>query len=87
MIFFTQQKIGDKYQGRDESNRLLLIKHALKVRGNMFPVNHEGEQIGVVEGWTRKNSNHRFVITADKETGVAVNVMRCSDAYIKKNFR
>ena len=87
VIFFTQQKIGDKYQGRGEGNRLQLIRHALNVRGNMFPVDHEGGQIGVVERWTQANSNHRFVITADKETGVAVNVMRCSNAYIKSNYK
>ena len=65
----------------------IFFKHALKVRSNMFPINHKGEQIGVVEAWTRKNSNKRFVITADKETGVAVNIMRCNDAYIKSNYK
>ena len=87
VIFFTQEKIGDKYQGRDEAARLGLIRHALTVRGNMFPVQHSGDQIGIVEGWTRKNSNRRFVITADKDTAVAVSVMRCDDAYIKRNYK
>ena len=87
VIFFTQEKIGDKYQGRDEAARLGLIRHALTVRGNMFPVQHSGDQIGIVEGWTRKNSNRRFVITADKDTAVAVSVMRCDDAYTKRNYK
>jgi hypothetical protein len=53
----------------------------------MFPVKHPGDQIGLVERLTSKNSGQRHVVTADRETGIAVNVMRCSDAYIKKNYK
>lgn len=87
VVFFTQQKIGDKYDGRGEHGRIDMIKHVLSVRSNMFPVRHHGEQTGLVERLTSKNSNQRHVVTVDRETGIAVNVMRCSDAYIRKHYK
>ena len=87
IVFFTQEKIGDKYDGRGEFGRIDMLKHILAVRGNMFPVRHNGDQIGFVERLTSKNSNMRHVVTVDRTTGVAVNVMRCSDAYIRKHYK
>lgn len=87
VVFFTQEKIGDKYDGRGEHGRIAMIKHVLAVRSNMFPVRHHGEQTGLVERLTSKNSNQRHVVTIDSATGIAVNVMRCSDAYIRRNYK
>ena len=86
VIFFTPI-IAGHYQNRGEDARLGMIKHVLGVRSNMFPTRHPGEQIGLVERQTSKNAGNRHVITADRETGIAVNVMRCSDAYIKKHYK
>ena len=86
VIFFTQM-LGDKYDGRGESGRVDMIKHVLAVRSNMFPVRHPGEQIGLVERWTRRNAGNRHVVTADRETGIVDNVMRCSDEYIKHHYK
>ena len=87
VVFFTKQKIGDKYDGRGEHGRIDMIKHVLAVRSNMFPIRHHGDQIGLVERLTSKNSNQRHVVTVDRETSIAVNLMRCSDAYIRKNYK
>lgn len=87
VVFFTKQKIGDKYDGRGEHGRIDMIKHVLAVRSNMFPIRHHGDQIGLVERLTSKNSNQRHVVTVDRETSIAVNFMRCSDAYIRKNYK
>ena len=84
LIFFTQV-IGEHYAGRE--GRLQMIKHVLEARNNMFPVKHPGDQIGLVERLTQKNSGMRHVVTADRETGIALNVMRCSDEYIKRNYK
>jgi hypothetical protein len=35
----------------------------------------------------KNNRNQRHVVTIDKATGIAVNIMRCDDAYIKKNYK
>ena len=86
VIFFTQM-LGDKYDGRGEHGRVDMIKHVLEVRSNMFPVRHPGEQIGLVERQTRRNVGNRHVVTADRETGIVDNVMRCSDAYIEKHYK
>ena len=86
VIFFTPV-IAGHYQNRGEDARLGMIKHVLGVRSNMFPTRHSGEQIGLVERPTSKNAGNRHVVTADRETGIAVNVMRCSDAYIKKHYK
>lgn len=86
VIFFTQ-RLSDKYEGRGEAGRLGLIRHALEVRTNMFPTRHSGGQTGLVERLTRKNAGRRLVVTADRETGIAVNVMRCSDEYIRKHYK
>jgi phage gp29-like protein len=86
VIFFTR-RLSDKYEGRGEGGRLGLIRHALEVRTNMFPGRHSGDQVGLVERLTRQNAGRRLVVTADKKTGIAVNVMRCSDEYIKKHYK
>ena len=86
VIFFTQV-LADHYQKRGEDARLGMIKHVLGVRSNMFPVNHPGEQIGLVERPTSRNAGNRHVVTVDRATGIAVNVMRCSDAYIKREYK
>ena len=42
---------------------------------------------GLVERPTRRNAGNRHVVTADRETGIVDNVMRCSDAYIRKHYK
>ena len=76
-----------KVFGKSTSKSGGLSPGLLGVRSNMFPTRHPGEQIGLVERPTSKNVGNRHVVTADRETGIAVNVMRCSDAYIKKHYK
>ena len=42
---------------------------------------------GNVERPTSRNAGNRHVVTADRETGIVDNVMRCSDAYIRKHYK
>ena len=86
VVFFTGF-LSKKYENALDPGRLSLIRHALERRSRMFPVKHHGNQIGLVEQLTRSNSDNRFVITADRDTSLAVNVMKCNNAYIKREYK
>ena len=87
LVFFTEEKVLRKYEGRGEGWKIDLIPEMVGKGNKMLPKPHSGDQTVFIESRSRENAGKKkLVAIADTQTGVVVHVGRESEKYIRDHY-